>query len=64
MTAWTDGSALSGLAKNTAQLDTLLAFSNLWMVLRRLLQGVRLQTGKEAGRGPKMGCANTEAAVN
>jgi IS5 family transposase len=30
-----------GLAKNTAQLHTLFAFSNLWMARRRLLQ--RLQ---------------------
>ncbi len=28
-----------GLAKNTAQLDTLFALSNLWMARRRLLQG-------------------------
>jgi IS5 family transposase len=30
-----------GLAKNTAQLHTLFALSNLWMVRRRLLQGLR-----------------------
>ena len=28
-----------GLAKNTAQLHTLFALSNLWMVRRRLLSG-------------------------
>ena len=28
-----------GLAKNTAQLMTLFALSNLWMVRKRLLQG-------------------------
>ena len=30
-----------GLAKNTAQLHTLFALSNLWMARRRLLQGLR-----------------------
>jgi IS5 family transposase len=30
-----------GLAKNTAQLHTLFALSNLWMVRRRLLQGLQ-----------------------
>ena len=30
-----------GLAKNTAQLHTLFALSNLWMVRRTLLQGAR-----------------------
>ena len=30
-----------GLAKNTAQLHTLFALSNLWMVRRQLLQGLR-----------------------
>ena len=30
-----------GLAKNTAQLHTLFALSNLWMVRRRLLQEMR-----------------------
>lgn len=30
-----------GLAKNTAQLHTLFALSNLWMALRRLLQGLQ-----------------------
>ena len=30
-----------GLAKNTAQLHTLFALSNLWMVRRTLLQEVR-----------------------
>ena len=30
-----------GLAKNTAQLVTLFALSNLWMARRTLLQGVR-----------------------
>ena len=30
-----------GLAKNTAQLHTLFALSNLWMVLRTLLQQMR-----------------------
>ena len=30
-----------GLAKNTAQLITLFALSNLWMVRRSLLQGVQ-----------------------
>ena len=30
-----------GLAKNTAQLHTLFALSNLWMVLRTLLQEMR-----------------------
>jgi IS5 family transposase len=30
-----------GLAKNTAQLQTLFALSNLWMVRRRLLQGLQ-----------------------
>jgi IS5 family transposase len=30
-----------GLAKNTAQLNTLFALSNLWMVRRALLQGLR-----------------------
>jgi len=30
-----------GLAKNTAQLHTLFALSNLWMARRRLLQGAQ-----------------------
>ena len=30
-----------GLAKNTAQLHTLFALSNLWMARRRLLQGLQ-----------------------
>jgi len=30
-----------GLAKNTAQLHTLFALSNLWMVRRTLLKGLR-----------------------
>lgn len=30
-----------GLAKNTAQLVTLFALSNLWMVRRRILQGAQ-----------------------
>ena len=30
-----------GLAKNTAQLFTLFALSNLWMVRRRIIQGMR-----------------------
>ena len=29
-----------GLAKNTAQLHTLFALANLWMVRRRLIEGV------------------------
>ncbi len=45
-----------GLAKNTAQLNTLFALSNLWMVRRTLLgvqAGVRLQTARWPGNGPK-----------
>ena len=30
-----------GLVKNTAQLVTLFALSNLWMVRKRILQGVK-----------------------
>jgi IS5 family transposase len=46
-----------GLAKNTAQLVTLFALSNLWMARKRILQGlqasVRLQRGQEPENGPQ-----------
>lgn len=40
-----------GLVKNTAQLHTLFALSSLWMVRRRLLQGLRAWARLQAAEG-------------
>lgn len=49
-----------GQAKNTAQLlDTLFALSNLWMVLRTLLQEMRGRVRLHATRGQRSGAKST-----
>lgn len=44
-----------GLAKNTSQLHTLFALSNLWMARRRLLQGLRHACVCKRPKGCKQG---------
>lgn len=43
-----------GLAKNTANLMTPFALSNLWMVRKRLLNG-RDECARETAKGPRLG---------
>ena len=55
-----------GLAKNTAQLITLFALSNIWMARKRILQGttgwVRLQIAKGLQKGWNMPFCSSEEA--
>jgi IS5 family transposase len=45
-----------GLAKNTAQLVTLYALSNLWMVRKRILQDLQACCTRNTGTGRRTGC--------